>query len=892
MMSTVSFASFTDVDESNAYGKAIYALSEAGILSGYGNGEFGSKDHLTRAQFAKIIVALSGYEDAAKTKTTEVFTDVPAFHWAVGYINAASGLGLITGYPDGSFGADEKITYAQALTIIIRTLGYTEAEVGTNWPSDYINKAAELKLTYGLDFGRNDYLSREVAAYIIYNSLTAKEGANSGFSKLKKYENVIFYGINEINSGIATDEVVTSGGTFKKGGAFKNEYLGKRATVRVNSDNELVMIIPEEEAPTVYTVISCDSREMETIENGSVRIDSGSNIYFKGSKTTYQSVYSSVAAGSKAYVYGDYIYIESSEKEKEETVTEDFSAIYDSFGEVLTKIENAIVYGVNSVNSGIAADEVVTSVGTFKKGKADVEEYLGRKVTLRINSEKEIVMITAEEESTEALTLISAAKDKFETSEKGVKDVDGNIAAYYKGAKTTYSALYPSLLKGSKIFVYDDYIYIEENKLKGPYTVTKDFNQLSEFFGNIENADVTVDGENAKLSDIDKYDVVYYNDITGRIYAYTEKVTGIYEKALPQKGNLTGIVLSGKTYESISEEAKKKLDDSLGAFKINDRITLLYGNDGTVVDVVDVDGRTLGDMGIVLKSYSKISTDKDTLGKNEYFTDIFLADGNSVTYKTDKEYKDTDYIEYTGKFVYITNLNNGTVKLELAKENKLTGEFDKGVPSYAGYELQQNYSVIELVYSEKYKEAVARKINLRDISISKLTASDVIHVEYANEMNDIAVIYVNNITNDSYAFGVLNKAIKDEEANFTYELKSAAGTATYTGSAGWNFVKGEAVMALVVGNRLEDIKGLYKVEDCTGIDSYTDTKIKINGKVYPMDVNVSVVYKSIGDSNWNITALKDLNENINSGIWEIGSISVYTDKKTGGEVRVIRVTIK
>ena len=200
VISSVSAFAFTDVDSNGIYGKAISALSEAGILSGYGNGEFGSKDHLTRAQFAKIIIKLSGYEESSETKTTEVFTDVPSSHWAIGYVNEAAGLGLITGYPDGSFGADEKITYAQALTIIIRTLGYSEAEVGTNWPSDYINKARELKITEGLEFGRNDCITREIAAYMIYNSLTAKEGANSGFSKLKKYEDVIFYGTIDINS--------------------------------------------------------------------------------------------------------------------------------------------------------------------------------------------------------------------------------------------------------------------------------------------------------------------------------------------------------------------------------------------------------------------------------------------------------------------------------------------------------------------------------------------------------------------------------------------------------------------------------------------------------------------------------------------------------------------
>ena len=892
LMTASSFAAFNDVADESLYKEAIESLSGAGILKGYGNGEFGGKDPLTRAQFAKIVVALSGNEEAAKANNTEVFTDVDKNHWAIGYINVAAALGLITGYPDGSFGADEKITYAQALTVVIRMLGYSEAEVGKNWPNDYINKASELSLTDKLSFGRNDILTREAAAYIIYNSLSAKEGAGSKISKLTKYEDVIIYGVNEINSGIAEDEVLTSGGTFKKGSAYSDEYLGKKVTLRVNTDNEIVMIIPGKQEAKVYTVISGYQDEIETIEGGTVKIDSGSNVYYKGAKVSYPSVSSAITAGSKAYIYGDYIYIESSEKEKTEEKDIDYTLIYDSFGEVLTKVEDVIIYGVNSVNSGIAADEVLTTGGTFKKGSAYSDEYLGKKVTLRVNSDKEIVMITPEEEKNDAYTLLSASGDKIETAETGFFDIDGKIAAYYKGTKSTYEALYPSFMQGSRIYIYDDYIYVEENKLKGPYTVTKDYNQVSEFFGNTDDVTVTIDGEAAKLSDIKRFDVVYFNDITKRLYVYTDRETGIYEKAIPSKENLSGIVLSGTTYSAIDIDAKKKLDDTEGSFKINDRITLLFGRDGSVVDVVDIDGRTLSDMGVLLKAYSLVSSDEETKGKKEYFADIMLASGNKVTYKTDTEYSDKEYKEYTGKFVYIMNNGDGTVKIELAKENRLTGSFDKSVPSYAEHDLQQNYSILELVYSEKYDEAIVRKVNLRDISVSSLGSGDVIHVEYANEMEDIAVIYVNNITFDGYTFGVLNKAVSDGEANYSYELKSSSGTVNYSGSAGWSFVKGEAVMVLAKDGKLKEIYELKEVASATKIDSFTDTKIKVDGKVYAMDDEVSVVYKSIGESEWNMTTLGDLSENLDSGKWKANIISIYADKAKNGKVRVIRVTLK
>ncbi|MDO5479247.1 MAG: S-layer homology domain-containing protein [Clostridia bacterium] len=1056
LMSVVSFGAYQDVDDSSMYGKAIEALSSAGILSGYGNGTFGSKDPLTRAQFAKIVVMISGQEDGAKSKTNEVFTDVSSSHWAIGYINEAANLGLITGYPDGSFGADEKITYAQALTIIIRMLGYTESEVGNNWPVDYINKAAELGITNGIRFGRNEYLTREVAAYLIYNSLTAKNGSGAIAQTVKKVEDVVIYGVNSINSGIAEDEVLTSGGIFKKGHGYNDELLGKKVTLRVNLDNEIIMAIPENQSCVVYTAVSGEGDELETIENGTVKINFGSKVYYKGSETTFTAISSSVTAGSKVYKYSDYIYIEYIEKEKNDEKEKDYSGIYDSFGDVIKKYEDVVIYGDNSVNAGIAKDEVITTAGTFKKGTAYKSSYLGRRVEIRVNQDNEIVLITPdvqnatvytallgsndelktvengtvkvkmlstvyykgkkstfmeegpsisfgskvymyddyiyieekaddelledeeiikkafgsedaaidfewlenssgeilakyediiiygvnrinssvpadyvmttsgllkkgnvfdenylgrrvelmvnakdgiiaiipEDEAAEGYTLLSAYADKIETKENGVKDIDGKIPVYYKGSSATYNDIYSNVTPGSKVYIYEDYIYIEENELIGPFTVTGDYNQIYDFFGDIRNAGVTIDGETAAVSDIEKYDVVYYNDKTDRIYAYSEKVTGIYDKALPSKSNLTGIILSGTTYSEISADARKKLDDTLGAFKINDRITLLFGHDGKVVDVVDIDGKTLDDMGVVLKTYSKISTEEEYKGKNEFFADIMLASGKTVTYKTDKEYKDILYEIYIGKFVYIINSGNGKVKLEPASENKLTGSFDKSVPSYAGCKLQQNYSILECVYSERYDEAVVRKVNLKDISLSALTSRDIIHVEYANSLNDIAVIYVNNITYDGYTFGVLNKAIKDEDANYTYELKSSAGTTTYTGSAGWDFVKGEAVMVLTKNLQIMVIKELTEVAAVTKIEDYTDTRIKVNGKVYDMDKDVSVVYKHIGDTDWNITTIKDFEENVESGTWKVGSVGIYADKKTDGKVRVIRITLK
>ncbi len=741
LMSVPAFA-FSDVSADNAYKDAIDNLSSLGVLSGYPDGSFGTKNPLTRAQFAKIVVAMTGNSDAAESKKTEVFTDVSANHWAIGYINEAAELGLITGYPDGSFAPEENINYAQAITVVIRMLGYSSAEVGTNWPFDYINKASELGLTKNLRFSNSEILTREVAAYILNNSLFAKEGSGNVVSGLKKVEDIIIYGTNKNNSGIAIDEVLTTG-------------------------------------------------------------------------------------------------------------------------------------------------------GTFKKGKIDVDKYLGQKVTVKVNSDNEIAMVTKSSSGAREYTLTGAYEDKILTNESGYVSVEGDTASYYKGTKGSYSQIYKTLSAGSRVFIYDDYIYIEENKLSGPYTITKEYTQVYDYFGNIENPIVTVDGEAAELKEIERYDVVYYNSATNRLYAYSDRVTGIYEKATPSKDNLTSITLSGTVYDNLSAVAKAKLDDTVGSYKIDDRITLLFGNDGSVADVVDIDGKTLSDMGVLLSAYTEVSKDKDTLGKTENYAKMMLATGKEATLKTDKDYSDTDSTQYSGKFMYINYKGDGTVSLETAEDNGFDGEFDKSAPSFGGYDFRPTYSILERVYSEKYGTAVVRKVNLSDISLSKLKKSQVLHVEYANKMKDISVLYVENVTYMGYTFGILSKAETNEEAYYSYEIKSSSGTTSYSGSAGWTFAKGEAVMAMIDGGRIRTIRSLIEADSSDEIDDYTDSKIMMNGNVYKMDENVTVVYKKVSKSEWNVTTLSDLDDNMSDGTWKVNKITLYKDDSgADAKVRVIKVSLK
>ncbi len=122
---TVSFA---DMKEHWARTEAEI-LGTLGVVNGTGNGRFEPDLQLTRAQFAKIIVAGLGLQVEGNPELS--FSDADQIPgWAHGYVAAAVKAGLIRGYEDGSFKPSSPVSRLEMAVIISRGLrlkGITEA---------------------------------------------------------------------------------------------------------------------------------------------------------------------------------------------------------------------------------------------------------------------------------------------------------------------------------------------------------------------------------------------------------------------------------------------------------------------------------------------------------------------------------------------------------------------------------------------------------------------------------------------------------------------------------------------------------------------------------------------------------------------------------------------
>lgn len=113
---------FSDVKGDRWSVTAISYMSDLGILKGYPDGTFKPEAPITRAEFAAMAAGFAKLNVGEKT-----FTDLAPTHWAYNVVKKAAGAGWIEGYPDSSFKPDKSITRAEVVNITNRML-YRKAD--------------------------------------------------------------------------------------------------------------------------------------------------------------------------------------------------------------------------------------------------------------------------------------------------------------------------------------------------------------------------------------------------------------------------------------------------------------------------------------------------------------------------------------------------------------------------------------------------------------------------------------------------------------------------------------------------------------------------------------------------------------------------------------------
>lgn len=164
--------------------KYIGELHENGVLDGYEDNTYKPDRPLTRAEFVKIIISAFG----KVKKYSGEFTDVAQKDWFADYVSASVNEGYVSGYEDGSFRPNVKVTREEAAKILMLVYEdmdnkslqgsglseYTDTSDISDWAYEYVKKAVECGLIQGTDDGRIEpkgNFTRAMAAAVIYRMM-------------------------------------------------------------------------------------------------------------------------------------------------------------------------------------------------------------------------------------------------------------------------------------------------------------------------------------------------------------------------------------------------------------------------------------------------------------------------------------------------------------------------------------------------------------------------------------------------------------------------------------------------------------------------------------------------------------------------------------------------
>ncbi len=170
---------FTDV-VMTPYERPVGYLYALGLVSGTSQFTFSPKDQVTRAQMAAFIVRALG-KQRDSVKVSQKFTDVPATHWAADVVAKAVAEGIVRGTSETTFAPDAPVTYAQAVVMLLRALGYEKTLVG-EYPTAHILKASELGWLKGTEFSMDAPATRGDVAIMLAAAVFTTPHADTGLT--------------------------------------------------------------------------------------------------------------------------------------------------------------------------------------------------------------------------------------------------------------------------------------------------------------------------------------------------------------------------------------------------------------------------------------------------------------------------------------------------------------------------------------------------------------------------------------------------------------------------------------------------------------------------------------------------------------------------------------
>lgn len=293
---------------------SVEPLRLMGVMDGFSDGNFRPNSQLTRAQFCKMVVcALNAEDELGLYRTVTIYPDVKPSHWAAAYINmAAKGKKAISGFSDGKFYPDRTVTLGQAATILLRTLGYKDENIGGVWPDSYLSFAASIGLTDGVDATKgNSPLTRADAAILFTNLLRADvQGEGGGnfltAAGLTVKEDMVLVSSNARGpDGKETAMLFANGEIYQmaRDKASNGSLNGYKGTL-VLDGKRVVTFLPDARGESRVIYVSKIEGYQITDRSGTkYTVTSGTPVFHQGAETSWSKAKSWINPGASLTLY-------------------------------------------------------------------------------------------------------------------------------------------------------------------------------------------------------------------------------------------------------------------------------------------------------------------------------------------------------------------------------------------------------------------------------------------------------------------------------------------------------------------------------------------------------------------------------------------------------------
>ena len=329
---------FRDISD-QATAVAVESMRLLGVVDGYQDGSFRPNQPLNRAQFCKMAVyAMGSAKELGRYRTVTIYPDVKPSYWAAPYINLLSrssaqggkqfsgsaggdgGAGsgsvihakpIISGFADGKFHPGDPATVGQAVTILMRMLGYQDENMGGVWPESYLTEAAIIGLTDGVSTNAYAPITRGQAAKLFSNLLRSNlaEGGSFAATLGTTVEDLMVISSEaKGSSGVKNALEVSNGAvyTFADNKSSNGLFDGKKGTLILNSKGQALTFLPDHAGSSkVVTVATAEANRLTDLQGAVYSVSASLKAYQNGKETTWGEVYSWLNAGTSVTLYLD-----------------------------------------------------------------------------------------------------------------------------------------------------------------------------------------------------------------------------------------------------------------------------------------------------------------------------------------------------------------------------------------------------------------------------------------------------------------------------------------------------------------------------------------------------------------------------------------------------------